>query len=498
MTDTPQAPRPATAFADLGEPFADPVAPASFPKQIVRFRNQRWADRVGLGGLDEAGWRTHFASFTPLKGGQAEPLAVRYHGHQFQVYNPDLGDGRGFLYAQLHDLADGRLLDFGTKGSGQTPYSRAGDGRLTLKGGVREALATEMLEALGVYTSKTFSLIETGEQLYRGDEPSPTRSCVMVRLSHSHVRFGAFQRLAFHQDPEAIGRLVAYCLESLLAGEPEAAAARAPNADAAEKAGAFLAIVSRRAARLAASWMAAGFVHGVLNTDNMNVTGESFDYGPYRFAPSADPEFTAAYFDHGGLYAYGRQPDAVAWNLSRLAGALLGVASEEKLTDALGGFAEEYRQALLAALLARLGLKSGAATRPEDEEALPGAALGFLQSADMPFEWLFFDWFCGGESQARAARSPHAALYQSEAFASLRALLDRFEPDRPERLANGYFAKDAPTTLLIDEIEAIWERIAADDDWAPFEAKIAEARAFGEVLGLRPVSAPAEHRPIGG
>ena len=111
------------------------------------------------------------------------------------MYNPEIGDGRGFLFAQLRD-DDGRLLDLGTKGSGQTPYSRFGDGRLTLKGGVREILATEMLEALGVDTSKTFSLIETGEELQRGDEPSPTRSAVLVRLSHGHIRIGSFQRLA--------------------------------------------------------------------------------------------------------------------------------------------------------------------------------------------------------------------------------------------------------------------------------------------------------------
>ena len=132
-----------------------------------------------------------------------EPLALRYHGHQFRVYNPEIGDGRGFLYAQLRDGLD-RLLDLATKGSGTTPYSRRGDGRLTLKGGVREILATEMLEALGVNTSKSFSLIETGEELMRGDEPSPTRSAVLVRLSHSHIRIGTFQRMAAEGDANAM------------------------------------------------------------------------------------------------------------------------------------------------------------------------------------------------------------------------------------------------------------------------------------------------------
>jgi serine/tyrosine/threonine adenylyltransferase len=143
-----------------------------------------------------AKWERHFAAFAPLPGNLEEPLALRYHGHQFRVYNPHLGDGRGFLYAQLLDAQDGRLLDLGTKGSGQTPWSRDGDGRLTLKGGVREVLATETLEALGVYTSKSFSLFETGEKFFRTDEPSPTRSSVLVRLSHSHIRVGSFQRYA--------------------------------------------------------------------------------------------------------------------------------------------------------------------------------------------------------------------------------------------------------------------------------------------------------------
>src|SRR5205814_7444398 len=142
------------------------------------------------------------------------PLAMRYHGHQFRTYNPDLGDGRGFLYAQMREVGADRLLDLGTKGSGRTPWSRGGDGRLTLKGGVREVLATAMLEALGVPTSRSFSLIETGEPLERGDEPSPTRSAVLVRLSHGHIRFGRFQRHAFFERPDRITALVDHVVET--------------------------------------------------------------------------------------------------------------------------------------------------------------------------------------------------------------------------------------------------------------------------------------------
>src|SRR5438270_469306 len=209
--------RPDPQILTLGADFYDPVAPAHFPGCTERFVNERWSDRVGL-KLDREQWRSHFCSFEPLPENLEEPLALRYHGHQFRVYNPEIGDGRGFLFAQLRDDRD-RLLDLGTKGSGQTPYSRHADGRLTLKGGVREVLATEMLEALGVNPSKSFALFETGEPLERGDEPSPTRSSVLTRLSHGHIRIGTFQRLAFFGQAENIGKLARYCLENLYSGQ---------------------------------------------------------------------------------------------------------------------------------------------------------------------------------------------------------------------------------------------------------------------------------------
>ncbi|RYD54560.1 MAG: selenoprotein O, partial [Sphingomonadales bacterium] len=250
---------PQHAIDQLGDEFADPVPAARFPETILRFRNDCAAAQVGLEGLSDAEWLAHFGRFEPLLGAQPQPLALRYHGHQFRVYNPEIGDGRGFLFAQMLDES-GRLMDLGTKGSGQTPYSRFGDGRLTLKGGVREILATEMLEALGVETSRTFSLIETGEELHRGDEPSPTRSAVLVRLNHGHIRIGTFQRLAYFKDTESLAKLTAYVLRHYY---DEEAGEDAPQR--------LLAHVAERTARLAGKFMSAGFVHGVLNSDNINV-----------------------------------------------------------------------------------------------------------------------------------------------------------------------------------------------------------------------------------
>jgi serine/tyrosine/threonine adenylyltransferase len=207
----PIAYTPDPAINEVADFLGDPVSAADFPEARLRFRNDRWAAAVGLADLTDEAWVAHFGRFAPLAGNLPQPLALRYHGHQFRNYNPDIGDGRGFLFAQMR-ASDGRLLDLGTKGSGQTPYSRFGDGRLTLKGAVREILATEMLEALGVNTSKTFSVIETGEALHRGDEPSPTRSAVLVRLSHGHIRIGSFQRLAALGDAAALRRLSDYAL----------------------------------------------------------------------------------------------------------------------------------------------------------------------------------------------------------------------------------------------------------------------------------------------
>jgi uncharacterized protein YdiU (UPF0061 family) len=459
--------RPDPRFEALGPEFADVVAPARFPQAMPRYLNLAAAGTVGLGELTPEAWRAHFWAFERLPGNQAAPLAMRYHGHQFRVYNPDLGDGRGFLFAQLREAGSGRLLDLGTKGSGQTPWSRSGDGRLTLKGGVREALATAMLEALGVPTSRTFALFETGEALERNDEPSPTRGAVLTRLSYSHIRFGTFQRLAAEERADLIEILLTHVIDTYY---PELEGSQAPAA-------ALLEAVTRRTARLTARWMAAGFVHGVLNTDNMNINGESFDYGPWRFLPRNDPNFVAAYFDHAGLYSFGRQPEAVFWNLQQLAGALAPITDTEALVTALNDFGGAYRAELAGAMVARLGLKPAADAAADVD--LANAAFRALAEGGESLRWepFFFDWFCGEASFDRALSGPRGALYDGEAFRGFRAALAGRTPDRPERLSNPVFESSEPEEMLVDEVEAIWAAIAERDDWAPFEAKLAAVEA---------------------
>ncbi len=462
--------RPATRVLALESGvFHDEATAAPFPALTLRFRNQRWAERIGLGQLDDGEWLDAFARFAPLPDNLAKPLALRYHGHQFRNYNPAIGDGRGFVYAQLYD-SDDRLLDLATKGSGKTLWSRDGDGRLTLKGGVREVLATEMLEALGVYTSKTFSLIETGEQLVRYDEPSPTRSSVLVRLGHSHIRFGTFQRQAYHRQHSALAALVEFCMAHYAPELCCAGGAAVPM---------FLQLVTERSARLCASWMAAGFVHGVLNTDNMNVTGESFDYGPYRFLPTLDPKFTAAYFDHSGLYAYGRQPASVYWNLHQLAGALEPLSSRTELQAALSPFMDRYGEYLDAAVIGRLGLEPRSAI---EDRLLRECVFAFLAGSQVGFERFFFDWYGGSAAEKRAMASPEAAKYRDAQAQSLRYSLAQYQPRASANLDHAYFQQDGPCTLLIDEIEALWSMIADHDDWGPFERKVADIRTMADAL----------------
>ncbi len=457
-----------TLHRHLGETFFDPVEPARFPEHILRYRNRRAAETIGLDGLSDAQWINHFGRFQPFPGSFEQPLALRYHGHQFRVYNPDIGDGRGFLFAQIRDLADGRLLDMGTKGSGRTPYSRSGDGRLTLKGGVREVLATARLEALGVYTSKSLSLIETGEALERHDEPSPTRSAVLVRLSHSHIRIGSFQRLAVTEDRAGLERLIDYCCQHYY---PEII-----DDSVAGRALSLFCRITAESARLCAQWMVAGFVHGVLNTDNLNITGESFDYGPYRFLPIYEPGFTAAYFDETGLYAYGRQPEAVHWNLCRLAECLLGQVERDALTDGLAIFDQVFEPALHDMFCRRLGLIG----EGQNVAELIRAVFQYLHASKQQPDQFFHDWFGGVDSAERAMAGPDASLYQNPGFEPVQQALAGLEPHPAvaEALATDIMQNLRPVTLLYDEIEALWQRIAEDDDWSGFERRLAETEAL--------------------
>jgi serine/tyrosine/threonine adenylyltransferase len=442
----------------LGSDFYDQVQPAVFPEKKLRY----WNDSIELGLEKDRLW-----DFKALPDNLSAPLALRYHGHQFQHYNPNLGDGRGFLYAQVRK--NDQWYDLGTKGSGQTPYSRAGDGRLTLKGAVREALATEMLESLGVKTSKTLCFFETGEALERNDEPSPTRSAVLTRFTLGHIRIGTFQRLAYFKQTDAIRKLVSYCLNLYYPDELK----NLNQTDELLVVSSFLRAVVSANAKLVSSVMMAGFVHGVLNSDNINVSGELFDYGPYRFLPQYDPYFTAAYFDHQGLYCYGKQPAAFLWNLDQLAQALLTAYPELPAGDILENFSDAFNENIHQQFLKRLNLKSCGI---ESDSQLLSLFFSMLEKKKLFFEQSFFDFHSKRLLTDPQILQKYKAV--GDEFVKLKSLLQNYEVNDAKKSEHAYLKKTTPCTLLIDEIELIWKNIADNDDWSLFENKLQSIRSF--------------------
>jgi serine/tyrosine/threonine adenylyltransferase len=463
------------ALESLGADYYDDVVAAEFPQHILRFRNDDLLVQLGLDPQQVSD--EHFIeAFGKFENPPHPLLALRYHGYQFGEYNPGLGDGRGFLYGQVRGI-DGELYDFGTKGSGRTPYSRGGDGMLTLKGGVREVLAAEALHRMGVRTSRCFSMIETGLDLWRGDEPSPTRSAVMVRFNRSHLRFGTFERLNYLKRKDLIQKLLDHVITYYY---PHLA-----TLPAIERYANFYDELVQRVAKLVAQWMAAGFCHAVLNTDNMSITGESFDYGPFAFLPSYNPDFTAAYFDHYGRYSYGNQPGICKLNLELLQQPLGAVIDPADLTVALANFEGYYFPEYKQLMLRKLGLEGE--TTPQRNELLV-TTLQLLSDTQVGYHQFFFDL-----SQAfklRWLKDLNLVLSEAELMPELMAnsgyhrwleIYHRVLSSIPESELNSVgeiMVRSNPQTILLrPQIEAIWEPIAQTNDWEPFYALLDKIRS---------------------
>jgi serine/tyrosine/threonine adenylyltransferase len=459
------------AFERLGDDFADPVAAAEFPHHILRWRNDAVLPQIGLEPQQVSD--DHFIEALGKFQGRSPLLAMRYHGYQFGEYNAFLGDGRGFLYGQVRGV-DGDLYDFGTKGSGMTPYSRGGDGRLTLKGGVREVLAAEALHRAGVKTSRCFSLIETGERLWRGDEPSPTRSSVMVRFSRSHIRFGTFERLDYLNRKDLMAILLDHVIEIYY-----------PHLmGCADRYMLFYAELVERVAELVAQWMSEGFCHAVLNTDNMSITGESFDYGPFAFIPTYQPGFTAAYFDHFGRYAYANQPAICRENLEMLQVPLKRLISAEDMKAALEKFPVVYARAYRQRLLNKLGF---AELEESNTTELLKLTLQFLQVSQVGYHDFFSQLaqhFTPSWQTDREQILSQLELSDAEAKSLLDQWRSRYQAilvsSPPAAIAQMKFRLQThnPTTVpLRPAIEAAWELIVQADDWTEFYTLLDRIRA---------------------
>ncbi|MEP7063289.1 MAG: protein adenylyltransferase SelO [Betaproteobacteria bacterium] len=311
---------------------------------------------LDLASLDDQAIAAIFAGNTVPDG--AEPLAQAYAGHQFGGFSPRLGDGRALLLGEVIDR-QGHRRDIAFKGSGRTPFARGGDGKAAVGPMLREVLVSEAMHALGIPTTRALAVTATGEQVFR---ENALPGAVLTRVAASHIRVGTFQFYAARGDMDSVRKLAEY---TIARHDPALATTAQPFL------GLLRNVVERQAA-LIAQWMNVGFIHGVMNTDNMTLSGETIDYGPCAFMEAYDPATVFSSIDHHGRYAFGNQPDIASWNLSRLAETLLPLLSDDAdqaiamATEVIAAFPVQYRKHRLRGQRCKLGLRC---TEPEDDSA---------------------------------------------------------------------------------------------------------------------------------
>ena len=361
--------------------FSVPWRPAVVPAPKTIFFNAPLAEELGLDVAALAGeaGAALFAGNVVPEG--AEPIAQAYAGHQFGGFSPQLGDGRAVLLGEMIDRA-GQRRDIAFKGSGRTPFSRGGDGKAAVGPMLREALIGEAMHALGIPTTRALAVVATGEPVLR-EVPMP--GAVLTRVAASHIRVGTFQFFAARGDVERVRQLAEYAIarhDADLVGAP----------------GRFLALlehVAERQATLIAQWMNVGFIHGVMNTDNMTISGETIDYGPCAFVEAYDPAAVFSSIDRGGRYAFGNQPNIARWNLARLAESLLPLVADDvdeattQVMRVLDAFPARYRHHLLAGQRAKLGLQrvDGADDAEDAQLADDWLSLLHVGHADFTLAW---------------------------------------------------------------------------------------------------------------
>lgn len=415
----------------------------------------------------------------------AQPIAQAYAGHQFGGFSPQLGDGRALLVGEVIDV-HGRRRDIAFKGSGRTPFSRGGDGKAAVGPMLREVLLGEAMHALGIPTTRALAVVATGDVVQR-DRALP--GAVLTRVAASHLRVGTFQYFAAHGEEDKLRRLAEYTLarhDPALAGTP----------------GRWLALldaVAARQAALVAQWMNVGFIHGVMNTDNMTISGETIDYGPCAFVEAYDPEAVFSSIDHGGRYAFGNQPRIARWNLARLAEALLPlmVADPEdeaqvqravaQVTEVIDAFPARFDAAWRAGQRAKLGFAAG---RPEDAAlADDWLALLHAQKVDFTLGWRRLADAAAGDADAlRALFAEPAALDAWLARWQARSAAEGAPAERAARMRRA-------SPYLIPRNHRVEEALAAASDageLGPFERLLAALRRpFEEDPALAAYAAPA-------
>jgi uncharacterized protein YdiU (UPF0061 family) len=446
------------SYATLPERFfaaLDPT-PVAAPRLVAL--NRPLAEALGL----DPDWLGSDDGLAMLAGNRmpdgATPIAQAYAGHQFGGFVPQLGDGRAILVGEVV-TPSGARRDIQLKGAGRTPWSRGGDGRAWIGPVLREYIVSEAMAAMGIPTTRALAAVLTGEPVYReGAMPG----AVLTRVAASHIRVGTFQYFAARQDVEALQALTGYALAR---HDPDLAAADNPALTLLDR-------VADRQARLIADWMAVGFIHGVMNTDNMAISGETIDYGPCAFMDGYHPERVFSSIDQFGRYAWRNQPGIAAWNLAQLAMSLLplidpdpdrAVAAAQAVVD---GFGDRYRSAWTDRFRAKLGL----AQAEDGDAALAENLLSRMAEPQVDFTVLFRA--LGAASRDGTGLEPARALFPdpslfdgwAERWCARLAREDRSDTDRQLAMA-------ATNPALIPRNHRIEAAIQAalQDDFAPFE-----------------------------
>ena len=443
-------------YAGLPERFYARIAPTPVASPRLIALNRKLADELGL----NVEWLASPDGLDMLSGRQlpdgADPIATAYAGHQFGNFVPQLGDGRAVLLGEVVGR-DGVRRDLQLKGAGPTPFSRRGDGRAALGPVLREYIISEAMAALGIPTTRALAAVLTGESVQR---ETMLPGGVLTRVASSHIRIGTFQYFAARGDGDAIKQLADHVIARHY---PDLASAEHPYA-------ALLDAVIARQAALVARWLCVGFIHGVMNTDNMSISGETIDYGPCAFMDAYDPAKVFSSIDEGGRYAFGNQPRIALWNLTRLAECLLPLFDdiEEKAIAiaqaALGGFAARFDAAFHDGMRAKLGLQ----TSRDDDPALFGALLKIMADAEADFTLTFRSLGDAVEGDASTLRALFSEPVQIDAWLAqwhARLALEPVPNDLRRRAMRAVSPAFIPRN---HRIEAAIQAAIRHDDYAPF------------------------------
>jgi uncharacterized protein YdiU (UPF0061 family) len=461
-----------------------PPVPVRAPR-LVRL-NRALALELGIAPdeLRDEEWADIFAGNRIPEG--AEPLALAYAGHQFGSFVPQLGDGRAVLLGEVVDRSGARR-DLQLKGSGRTPFSRGGDGRAALGPVLREYVVSEAMAAMGIRTTRSLAAVTTGESVLR-EELLP--GGVLTRVAASHVRVGTFQYFASRGDDEAVRLLADHVMARHF---PDAAASPRPYR-------ALLDAVIGGQAELISSWLSVGFIHGVMNTDNMAVSGETIDYGPCAFVDAYDPRAVFSSIDRGGRYAFLNQPSIGAWNLARLAECLLPLLAEEpemaieEANDALAAYGPAFEHAHAARVRAKLGLF----TEEPGDVALADDLLAAMHENGADFTNTFRRLGDAATTDQPAVRTLFSDPAAYDAWAPRwheRLATEAVEPAQRRQAMNRVNPAYVPRN---HRVEAVIRAAVDDDDFGPFHELVdVLARPFDDQPGLaRYAEPPQEHERV--